>query len=280
MTGSGGQWQEEAQAGGVDLSRSAVSRAVLASTLQQPYVLYPALAGVLGFAAVAAFGPDLMFLVPAIVGTVIGSGGWAIDYFLRRNQHAGRYLQGVREALSGRRNQAIRDLREELGELGYADGLSQLGRLQERYQAFEELLGKKLSPTELTYARYLGMAEQVFLAGLDNLQRIAHTLAGVETIDVAYVQRRIGDLEQLGTPSETRRGELVALQDRLVLRRQQLDKVDRWQAQNEQAMTRIDETMAAIAAMTTVQGHAGTDLETAMKELHLLAGRAADYSIK
>jgi hypothetical protein len=279
MAKSGGQWQEGERTGGVDFSRSAVSRAVLASTLQQPYVLYPALVGVLGFAAAAAFGPSLMFLFPAVAGTLIGGGGWALDYFLRRNQHASRYLQGIREALSGRRDQTIQELMQELGELGYAEGLSQLGRLQEKYQAFEELLGKKLSPSELTYGRYLGMAEQVFLAGLDNLQRIAHTLASVETIDVAYVQRRIGDLEQLGTPSETRRRELEALQDRLVLRRTQLDKVDRWQAQNEQAMTQMDQTMAAIAAMTTAQGHAGTDLETAMKELQVLAGRASDYSI-
>ena len=84
--------------------------------LQQPHVLYPALVGVLGFAAAAAFGPSLMFLVPAIAGTLIGGGGWALDYFLRRNQHASRCLQGIRETLSGRRDQTIQELMEELGE--------------------------------------------------------------------------------------------------------------------------------------------------------------------
>ena len=279
MAGRGQEVPTPAGRDTVDLSRGAVSRAVLATTLQQPHVLYPALVGLLGIAAAAVFGPSLVFLVPAIGGSLIGGGGWALDYLLRRNQHASRYLRDVHEALRGRRNQSIRDLRKELDGLGFGEGLSQLGRLQERYQAFEELLGKKLSPGELTYARYLGMAEQVFLAGLDNLQRIAHTLASVETIDTEYVQRRVRDLENLATPSETQRRELEALQDRLALRRNQLDKVDQWQAQNELAMTQMDKTMAAIAAMSTVQGHASTDLETAMKEMQALAARASEYSI-
>jgi hypothetical protein len=253
---------------------------VLSSTLQQPQVLYPGLVGVLGIAASIAFGPDLWFLVPAIAGSLIGGGAWALDYLLRRDRHANQYLQAVRDALGDRRQQAARDLRQQLDRLDHAEGLSQLARLQEKYQAFAELLGRKLNPGELTYGRYLGMAEQVYLAGLDNLQRIVHTLHSVQTIDRDYVQRRIAELEALASPSQTQVRELEALQDRLVLRRNQLDKVAAWQAQNEQAMTRMDQTMAAIAGMTTVQGHAGTDLETAMQALQELAARAGEYSMK
>ena len=280
MAGQGLQKQKSRSGEKLDLSRAAVSRAVLSSTLQQPQVLYPGLVGVLGIAASIAFGPDLWFLVPAIAGSLIGGGAWALDYLLRRDRHANRYLQAVRDALGDRRQQAARDLRQELDRLDHAEGLSQLERLQEKYQAFSELLGKKLNPGELTYGRYLGMAEQVYLAGLDNLQRIVHTLQSVQTIDQDYVQRRITELEALASPSETQRRELEALQDRLVLRRNQLDKVAAWQAQNEQAMTRMDQTMAAIAGMTTVQGHAGTDLETAMQAMQELAARAGDYSMK
>lgn len=280
MAGQGQQLPAAAPRQAVDLSRAAVSRAVLSTTLQQPHVLYPGLVGVLGIAATLAFGPALVFVLPAVAGSLIGGGGWALDYFLRRDQHANRYLQGIRATLGGRREQAVRQLRQELERLGHGDGLSQLGRLQEKYQAFAELLGKKLSPGEITYGRYLGMAEQVYLAGLDNLQRIADTLTSVETIDRDFAQRRIRELEAEASPSATQRQELEALQDRLVLRRTQLEKVAGWQAQNEQAMTQIDQTMAAIAAMTTVQGHAGTDLETAMKALQALAARASEYSTK
>lgn len=280
MAGQGQQKQTTRSGEKLDLSRAAVSRAVLSSTLQQPQVLYPGLVGVLGIAASFAFGPDLWFLVPAIAGSLIGGGAWALDYLLRRDRHANRYLQAVRDALGDRRQQAARDLRQQLDRLGHAEGLSQLERLQEKYQAFSELLGKKLNPGEITYGRYLGMAEQVYLAGLDNLQRIVHTLQSVQTIDQDYVQRRITELDSLASPSETQRRELEALQDRLVLRRNQLEKVSAWQAQNEQAMTRMDQTMAAIAGMTTVQGHAGTDLETAMQAMQELAARAGDYSMK
>jgi len=279
MVGRAEQVPVRDRASKVDFSQGAVARAVLASTLQQPQVLYPTAVGVLGFTAALALGPSLLFVIPAIAGTLIGVGGWAIDYFLRRNHHAGRYLQGMHQALAGRREEVIRNLRTELETLGYPEGLSQLARLQERYRAFAGLLGRKLSPNELTYGRYLGMAEQVFLAGLDNLQRIVDTLSGIRTIDVAYIGRRKEELERVGKPSETQRRELETLQDRLVLRQNQLDKVHRWQAQNEQAMTQMDQTMAAIAAMTTVHGHAATDLETAMRELQTLAARASEYSL-
>jgi dsDNA-binding SOS-regulon protein len=122
------------------------------------------------------------------------------------------------------------------------------------------------------------MAEQVYLSGLDNLQRIAHTLASIQAIDEDYVRSRILDLKRIREPSASKTQELESLQARLSLKDAQRAKVDQWLAQNEQAMTQIDSTMAAIAALDTVRGHATTDLETAMRELAELARRAPDYS--
>ena len=45
-------------------------------------------------------------------------------------------------------------------------------------------------------------------------------------------------------------------------------------AENEVAMTQIDQAMAAIGEMDTSQGHAAMDIESAMAELKTIAARA------
>jgi len=263
-----------------NLSQAAVSRAVLGTTAQKPYVLYPTAIGVLGAVAAVLLGPSPFLVVPAVLGGVVGVGSWAFDYFVRREHHASAYLRDVRRVLSDRRRWAIQTLDRELAEVDSRDGLAQLARLQQKYEAFEELLNKKLDRKELTHGRYLGMAEQVFLSGLDNLQRVAHTLGSIKAIDEDYVSERIRAIDALAEPSDVQRAELESLRTRLALKASQRDKVSRWLAQNERAMTQIDMTMAAIAAMDTIRGHASTDLETAMAELAELAGRAPEYDRK
>jgi hypothetical protein len=253
---------------------------VLAVTAQKPYVLYPATIGVLGAAAALLLGPSTLFVVPAVVGGALGLGSWAVDYFLRRDHHAAAYLRELQQGLSDQRLTAVRTLREELAEIGSSDGLAQLERLCDKYDAFKDLLDKKLDPSELTYGRYLGMAEQVFLSILDNLQRVAHTLVSIGAIDEHHIGTRIRALERAGTPSEAQRQELVSLGARLALKQAQREKLNGWLAQNERAMTQMDETLAAIAAMDTVRGHASTDIETAMRSLAELARRAPAYGIK
>lgn len=262
-----------------DLSQAAVSRAVLAVTAQKPYVLYPAVVGVLGTAAALLLGPSALFVVPAVLGGVVGLGSWAVDYFLRRDHHAAEYLRTLHRSLSEQRGAAIRNLERDLVETGFDEGLAQLERLREKLDAFRALLDKKLDPAELTHGRYLGMAEQVFLSGLDNLQRMAHTLASIKAIDEEYLDSRIHVLERIREPSPAQVEELKSLRERLALKEAQRAKLDHWLAQNERAMTQMDLTMAAIAEMDTVRGHASTDLETAMRELAELARRAPDYSI-
>ena len=263
-----------------DFSQAAISKAVLAETLQKPYVLYPGAVGLLGVAGAALLGPSMLFVLPAAAGMAVSLGAWSIDYFLRRDKHAGAYLRQLHRNMSDRRAQALTNLRLELKKGGSQEGLSQLTRLEEKYRAFEELLASKLDPNELTYARYLGMAEQVFLACLDNLQRIVSAIGSVRAIDAAYLADRIGELAAHREPSASQQQELKALRSRMELRQEQLAKIDQWLAQNERAMTSMDETMAAVAQMVTVQGHATTDMETAMKELQALARRASDYSMK
>lgn len=263
-----------------DFSQAAVSKAVLKTTFQRPYVLYPIAVGILGSAAAALLGPSLVFGIAGVLGTAVGLGSWAVDYSMRREHHANAYLRGLHQALKQRRATVIETLERDLQEADTAQGLSQLARLNEKYQAFEEMLRKKLDPKELTYGRYLGMAEQVYLSGLDNLHRIVNTLTSIRAIDDKYLDQRIEELKALNGPSDVQAKELDALMKRRTLKEQQIEKVGHWMVENERAMTRMDETIAAIASMVTIKGHASTDMETAMKELQRLVQRAEDYSLE
>lgn len=262
-----------------DFSPKAVSRAVLGETLQKPYVLYPTAVGVLGGLAAAVLGPSLLFVAPAVIGAGLGLSSWVLDFTLRRDKHAADYLKRLQESLAGQTEQAIIRLNAQLQELEFQPGLSQLNELKNKFHTFDTLLRRKLNPQEMTFGRYRGMTEQVFLAGLDNLGRIADTLQGLAAIDVQHAERRLGTLNSDDVDSHAQDQEIKTLKERLALRQKQCEQIDQWLAENETAMTQIDHVMAAIANLDTSGGHATMSMESAMEELKTLAQRAASLSV-
>jgi hypothetical protein len=258
-----------------DFSPRAVSRAVLGETLQKPHVLYPVAIGVLGGVATMVLGS--MFFLPAVVGGAVGAGAWAWEYLFRRDTHARNYLQGLHRTLELRVGETLRELNGELRALRFEPGISQIDRLRDKYQVFVELLRRKLDPGEMTFMRYLGMGEQVFLGGLDNLARISDALKGFETNDADDIRRRIKALKGDGIDSHAQDQEEAALTARLTLMDQQREKISGWLAENEAAMTALDRVMAGVAEMNTTQS-ATMKMQHAMEELEALAKRASSYS--
>ena len=78
--------------------------------------------------------------------------------------------------------------------------------------------------------------------------------------------------------SESNQKEMETLQKRLDLRAEQLSRVDDWLIANEEAMTALDYSAAAIADMKTVKGKATANFETTMKELERLVEQAKYYN--
>ena len=260
-----------------DFSAKAVSRAVLKSTAQNPLVLYPVTIGILGALAAALLSPMTIFIAAAAVGTALGLGTWLLDATLRREKHAGEYLRRMHQLLAQRVELSIGRLQRDLEEMGSELGLSQLLRLGEKYEAFQGLLQRKLDPNELTYSRYLGMTEQVFLAGLDNLTRVTNILQGINVINEKHIRKRLLELDAIPVRKPTHDSEYQALSDRLALKGSQTEKIETLLTQNETAMTQIDRIMAAIAEMDTSRPRATMDMESAMQELQHLAERSQAY---
>lgn len=261
-----------------DVSPGAVTRAVLRATLQKPYVLYPTAVGIVGSAAALALGPTLPLILPAVLGLGIGVGSWVLDATLRREKHANAYLQTLRDQLAGRIDQAVARLDEELTAQAFPPGRAQLDQLRSTYDAFEVVLASKLDRSEITFSRYLAIAEQVFLGALDNLQRIADTRRALATIDPDYIRDRLQALASDGIQSAAQDAETRSLRERQALHDQQSEQIHHWLAENDAAMTRINLAMASIAKLDTHATKANMRLDDAMRELQALAERAPSYS--
>jgi hypothetical protein len=142
-----------------------------------------------------------------------------------------------------------------------------------------KVLERRLDAGELTYARYMGTADGVYRAALDNLHEVAVAHDSISSIDEGYVARRLAELDADaaagGTdPSSVRERETLA--QRLELRSIQQHKVSRLMAQNEAALTALDRTTTALADVPI--GKQPEDADAAMAALEELAARTGMYA--
>jgi len=261
-----------------DFSKSAVTKAVLRDTLAHPLSIYPAVFAVLGGMATALFGVSPMLLAGTGGVAMLGLSSWLVNYFARRQSFAGAYLQRAHRLIEAETRARLEQLRSDLEEQGLTQGVTQLQKFQQKLDNLKQVLGRKLDPGELTYGRYLGIAEQVYLSAIDNLQQAALASRAVHTIDLGYIETRLRELENAPRMTDENSREMASLQERRTLYAQNRAQVAQLISRNESAMTEMDRTAATLASIKTKRGAAKVDLETAMSELVRLAQQAHRYA--
>jgi hypothetical protein len=260
-----------------DLSPGAIRRAVMSASLQHPSVVYPAAIGVLG-----GLGAVVMAASPVLLAAAATAGGAAliavaVNYFFRHDRIAGKYVEALRSQMAQERATHIADLEADLKEVRSEEGSMQLTRFVEKIKTFHAILAEKLSPSELTFARFSAIAEAVFLAGVENLRAVQLSLKALHAIDQPYVRNRITALEnKLGQAKPT--NELTGLRGQLAQAEQLLARVRTRLGENELALAELDRATAAIGDMRTGTDRAALDMETAMAELARIAQRSREYS--
>ncbi|TNC85015.1 MAG: hypothetical protein CSH37_09110 [Thalassolituus sp.] len=259
-----------------DLSPVAVKRSVLASTLQQPLTLYSAAAAVVGGAFAVLINPGALALGALGIGATVSLGSWLWEYGVQGDKHANNFVSRYRRELEERRQQALDSLVQELQSIGSAEGLRQVNAFRNKYDTFVQVLDRKLTPGELTHNRYLSIAEQVFLGGLDNLENAAIALKSISAIDIDHVRNEIEKGQVTDKAQEKQRVEV--LKDRATLWDQQMEHINQLLLDNEKALTQLDHVSARIATVEINKGRSQLDLEDAMKELRRLIQRADNYS--
>lgn len=261
-----------------DFSRTAVQSHVRKAAIQHPAVLYPGAVGLLGGLAALVLEPSLIAVSAAIGGLSVAGMAWVAGMSVFREYLANQYARRLLEHIERQRELRIEATQKRLKAAKAVQGESQFNRLRDKFDAFKRLLDGKLKPGELTHTRYIGMGEQVYLAVLDNLDRVSDIQQSVQAIDEAFIAKRLKQLEQEARAESAVSSEKNALKERAALLEKQHQRVTQLYAENEQAMTKLDNTLSAISEMTTGGKHASLDLETAMQELQRLAEQAQAYS--
>lgn len=269
-----------------DFSNSATRKAVLNATLQHPLTLFPTAIGIVGAVGIVLFNAPLLAIGAAVGGLGIGVGAWTVNYLFRNKTFASRYVEKLKAQVEAQRVAVLKKIQTELmgardvqGAKEFAEqGSSQFRMIQDRFENLQAILGEKLNHGEITYMRYLGTAEQVYLSVLDNLQSIATILKSIRTIDTGYIDDRLEALKKMDKLDDADKQEIETLEKRMNLRKSQMDKINELLTHNERAMTEIDQTTTALASVKTAPGRASTDMESALQELEELAKRSHKYT--
>lgn len=199
---------------------------------------------------------------------------WPV-FYMRSEQYV-KAAFGLSEEFERGEARNVTELVAEFGALGFRDGGEQVQTLRQKYRNLADVLGRRLDAGELTYRRYLGMAESVYLAALENLQDVAISLRSISTIDPAALGLRIEDLKkEMNFPVPEA---IQAIEERRTLYEEQRQQIAKLLSQTEAAMTALDHTAAALARTRTSKGLTEVGIEEAMKDLVALAGRAGKYA--
>ncbi len=167
-------------------------------------------------------------------------------------------------------------LAAELARLDDPQPAEQLAVLPGKRQSLLSVLQRRLDSGELTYARYLASAQQVYATALDNLHEVAVASESISTIDEGYVRRRLAELHTDRADEASAVRERETLERRLELRDTQRRRIARLLAQNEAALTALDRTSTALADVP--MGKRPEDADVAMAALEELADRATKYA--
>lgn len=256
-------------------SRRAIKKSVRASSANHPMTLFPAAVGLLGVVGGGLFGSPVA-LGAGVGGLLIGAGYFVTNYFLRFDSLARDRMKAMHQEMLAKLQARPGELRLDFEEAGFERGVSQLDMAKVKFDEFIEALRRKFDESELTFGRYSGVSETVYLSILDNLELAVAKLRSIRSIDPSYIKSQLAELEnKAGSDAE-----LETLNTRLLLRDTALAEVDAILARNERAMTTLDGTALKVAGIQTRKASSVKDADLAMAELELLAARAADYEGK
>ena len=201
--------------------------------------------------------------VAAWVGLATRSGGFA-HYCYERHRKRTAGAEPDLDALA-----------QGLARAGGQQAAEQLALLARKMDTVRAVLLKRLDEGEITFQRYLLTAEQVYLAGLDNLREIEVPLTAQSGMDAGYMKRRREALAGADDARSTVEKEAIAQRED---RHQALDeKVAGLLAQNEAILSALDAASVSMAQAKIGTRAGATDADTAMEELHRLAGAAKRY---
>lgn len=271
----------------IDFSQGAIQKAVQGKIIQNPVSIYSVALGTVGAVAAGILFPHLFFVLCSIGLISFGLISIIINFALRKNTFETRYLGYLNKLLDKQKQLVLTRLKRELKKLSSAKGLKvysgqavqQFEKIQTKFDNFKRILSEKFDPKEITYGRFFGTTEQLYLSVLDNLEDIMNSLGTISNIDDEYIEERMKYLTGLSSPEDADKREMTTLTTRKALKKNSLEHINELLTLNEEAMTQIDLSMSTISQTKTKMGRASIDMEVARQDLEELINRTKKYSM-
>lgn len=247
---------------------------------------WPLAIGALGTLAACLINP--LFGIAAVGGFSISLASVTVNYFFRDQTIIERYRTEIFEQNKKSKEKVLSSLQAELKkfrtnrEIGIhaKQGADQFERAPEKLEHLKEMIEEKLSLSDITRDRYVKTAQEVYFSILDNLGDVVALLKSIITIDIGYIESRQAELGKVKKPSQADKEELVTLTERENLRASHIQKVEELLTKNEEAMTKMDKTAAALVEVKTIDDRSKLETDLAVQALEELAKRASNYSVQ
>jgi hypothetical protein len=250
-----------------------VQGALFARSISSPFVLYPTVsAGLSAFAGVL-FGFNVVIGAVLIGGLTLATGGFLAEFGVRRETNVKSILLEGTRKMEQQREHIVTSLHHEIDEKTLPNARNQLADFKTKFETFVDVLDDRFNPGELTFIRYMSVAEQVYLSGLDNLRNAVISNKAIQTTDPEELQNRLSNLGSTANDDIQR----AALSDRLNGYHETTKEIDDLIVLNEKALAVLDSVTQKLARTQVTKGMADGDTESAVEELGRMGEMLARY---
>lgn len=205
--------------------------------------------------------------------------GWVYNFFIIGDNFKKEYVRKLHDILAKQTMWKLVELKRDLLEMKLSHGAKQLDQFRQKFDILVEVLKTKFDEGQLTYSRYYGIAQQVYLSGLDNLSDMILAQKTMKSIDLNYINNRLSELNKENSENMSIKKEIDALSRSIKSYEDQQEKVKKMISDNELALTQMDEATISISEIQRSKDRKSqTDMENSMKALAEMAQRSYLYS--
>ncbi len=248
-----------------------IKKKLLKQSLGSAVVAYPTALTALGLVAGGLFGFTAVLTSLIALGASVSIGGFTTLFALKRDENIKKIMSQITQEMEKRREMVVKDLKENIAQFKLRKAETQLESFQSHFATFVDVLDDRFNPTELTFLRYMNVAEQVYLSGMDNLRDavISH-----KAINATNIQ----DLESRLNKDNLHADERDAIEKRVTGYHNTLKQIDDLMLMNEKALATLDQVTHKLAKTQTNASMADNDTESAIDELQRLGNMLSQYS--
>jgi len=256
-----------------DFSDAVIQKAVRGASFLHPLTLYPPVIGIGAGVVAILFGIEGLFYLAAL-GILSGIGNAILRVFFFRDKIALNFQRMKRKALAEQARRATEELESGLLELGRERAAKQVKFLKETFFRFKEKLVSQIGKDKPEYEQYLGSAEVMYLAALNNLRAVADNERDKRLIDVEDSKRRIEELKAEQKQDLRDNTDEIEAQKRQIRAYELAEQNSRdLIAEVEGSLTALTEITRSLSEIKATRESMQQSVTQAMKKFHHIADR-------